>query len=408
MRRSATPRWLPDELVTAIELPPGPSRAHACYLKLRDRALLCLRAGLGGLRARHRGTGTIREARIALGGVAHKPWRRPEAEALLAGQAPGAAALRGGGRCSRATVRGHWSTTASRSSWRARAIVVRCAAAQAAGMEARVAVDGADPGSHLRGAGARVSTAAGQGDGYGALRGRASRPRACSTASWCRAHRTGPHPRHRQPRGAAPCRAWWRCSRTRTGRPWRASTCCTRTWTRPAARRSARCTTRRSTPTAQPVALVVAVSFEAARHAARLVAGALRRRAAAQRPAAPGDRGPQAEPAQGRLPGRRPSARGDAGGACDEAPVKIEARYRSPARVSQPDGDACQHGDLGGRGPAHDLRQDAGCAEQPRLPGSRAEAAQAATCMCCVPSSAAPSVRGCGRSTSWCWRRWRR
>jgi xanthine dehydrogenase YagS FAD-binding subunit len=29
---------------------------------------------------------TIREARVALGGVAHKPWRKPEAEALLAGQ----------------------------------------------------------------------------------------------------------------------------------------------------------------------------------------------------------------------------------------------------------------------------------------------------------------------------------
>ena len=32
--------------------------------------------------------GTIGEARIALGGVAHKPWRDPDAEAILAGQAP--------------------------------------------------------------------------------------------------------------------------------------------------------------------------------------------------------------------------------------------------------------------------------------------------------------------------------
>ena len=31
---------------------------------------------------------TIRQARFALGGVAHKPWRDPEAEAALAGQAP--------------------------------------------------------------------------------------------------------------------------------------------------------------------------------------------------------------------------------------------------------------------------------------------------------------------------------
>ena len=34
---------------------------------------------------------TIKEARLALGGVAHKPWRDPAAEAALAGQTPDAA-----------------------------------------------------------------------------------------------------------------------------------------------------------------------------------------------------------------------------------------------------------------------------------------------------------------------------
>ena len=76
-----------DELITAIELPPrGFARNHT-YIKIRDRlsyafALVSVAAGLE-LEA-----GTIRLARIALGGVAHKPWRIEAAEALLRGQKP--------------------------------------------------------------------------------------------------------------------------------------------------------------------------------------------------------------------------------------------------------------------------------------------------------------------------------
>jgi xanthine dehydrogenase YagS FAD-binding subunit len=77
----------PDEIVTAVELPPKGFAASYSYLKLRDRlsyafALVSVAAGLdiqGGV---------IREARLALGGVAHKPWRDPAAEACLAGAAP--------------------------------------------------------------------------------------------------------------------------------------------------------------------------------------------------------------------------------------------------------------------------------------------------------------------------------
>ena len=76
------------EIVVAVELPPEGYAAHYTYLKLRDRlsyafALVSVAVGLtmeGGV---------IRSARVALGGVAHKPWRVPEAEALLEGQAPG-------------------------------------------------------------------------------------------------------------------------------------------------------------------------------------------------------------------------------------------------------------------------------------------------------------------------------
>jgi xanthine dehydrogenase YagS FAD-binding subunit len=75
----------PDELITAVDLPPeGFARNHT-YLKLRDRlsyafALVSVAVGLdldGDL---------IGKARLALGGVAHKPWRDPAAEALLVGK----------------------------------------------------------------------------------------------------------------------------------------------------------------------------------------------------------------------------------------------------------------------------------------------------------------------------------
>jgi xanthine dehydrogenase YagS FAD-binding subunit len=76
----------PDEIVTAIDLPPQGYPQHHAYLKIRDRtsfafALVSVAAGLD------MDAGTIRSARIALGGVAHKPWRVPQAEALLVGQA---------------------------------------------------------------------------------------------------------------------------------------------------------------------------------------------------------------------------------------------------------------------------------------------------------------------------------
>ncbi|GLK79741.1 FAD binding domain-containing protein [Methylopila turkensis] len=75
------------EMVTAIELPAPRFGSNHSYLKLRDRlsyafALVSVAAAveLDGDR--------IAEARVALGGVAHKPWRVPEAEALLKGETP--------------------------------------------------------------------------------------------------------------------------------------------------------------------------------------------------------------------------------------------------------------------------------------------------------------------------------
>ncbi|NGZ86225.1 FAD binding domain-containing protein [Duganella aceris] len=80
------------ELITHIELPPAAHfAAHSAYLKFRDRAsyafALVSVAALLDIDA----DGVIREARLALGSVAHKPWRVPAAEALLAGHRVGSA-----------------------------------------------------------------------------------------------------------------------------------------------------------------------------------------------------------------------------------------------------------------------------------------------------------------------------
>ncbi len=80
----------PDELITHIDLPaPGGFASHSVYLKLRERASYAFALTSVAAALELDGEGRIGRARIALGGVAHKPWRRPEAEALLEGQAPG-------------------------------------------------------------------------------------------------------------------------------------------------------------------------------------------------------------------------------------------------------------------------------------------------------------------------------
>jgi len=79
-----------DELILHIDLPPDGARfaAHSAYLKIRERssfafALVSVAAALDLGEG-----GRIRAARMALGGVAHKPWRRPEVEDLMVGEPP--------------------------------------------------------------------------------------------------------------------------------------------------------------------------------------------------------------------------------------------------------------------------------------------------------------------------------
>src|SRR5579875_716124 len=75
----------PGELITGFEVPAGPWTRRSLYLKIRDRqsyefaltsAAVALDLGPGG---------RVNEARIALGGVATRPWRSHEAEAVLKG-----------------------------------------------------------------------------------------------------------------------------------------------------------------------------------------------------------------------------------------------------------------------------------------------------------------------------------
>ncbi|MEU8379038.1 xanthine dehydrogenase family protein subunit M [Streptosporangium sp. NPDC048865] len=78
----------PGDLVTGVELPPPPDGAVMAYRKIRDRwsyafavvsvaAVVAMDAG-----------GSLREIRLALGGVAPVPWRAREAEGMLTGHRP--------------------------------------------------------------------------------------------------------------------------------------------------------------------------------------------------------------------------------------------------------------------------------------------------------------------------------
>jgi xanthine dehydrogenase YagS FAD-binding subunit len=85
-----------DELITAIDLPATANvfADHSYYLKVRDRAsyAFALVSVAAALDIRN---GVIQEARVAMGGVAHKPWRATKAEVTLKGQRADESSFRG-------------------------------------------------------------------------------------------------------------------------------------------------------------------------------------------------------------------------------------------------------------------------------------------------------------------------
>jgi len=72
------------ELITAVDLPPLPFAANSRYRKVRDRASYAF-ALVSVAAALQVADGRVRDVRLALGGVAHKPWRALRAEEALRG-----------------------------------------------------------------------------------------------------------------------------------------------------------------------------------------------------------------------------------------------------------------------------------------------------------------------------------
>jgi xanthine dehydrogenase YagS FAD-binding subunit len=75
----------PGELIIGVDLPATPFAARSHYLKVRDRASYAF-ALVSVAVALDLQDGVVRDLRLALGGVAHKPWRALEAENALRGK----------------------------------------------------------------------------------------------------------------------------------------------------------------------------------------------------------------------------------------------------------------------------------------------------------------------------------
>ena len=114
-----------DEIITAIELPPKGFAENYTYLKIRDRlsyafALVSVAVGLDIEGDR------IKDESLALGGVAHKPWRDREPKRSSAGhRRPAKASRRRPKRC--CGMHAASATTTSRSNWRVGPFCVRWA-----------------------------------------------------------------------------------------------------------------------------------------------------------------------------------------------------------------------------------------------------------------------------------------
>ena len=78
----------PAELITQLRLPRNAFQQHSTYLKLRERASYAFALVSVAAALRLDDDGRIGDARVALGGVAHKPWRDREAELLMLGELP--------------------------------------------------------------------------------------------------------------------------------------------------------------------------------------------------------------------------------------------------------------------------------------------------------------------------------
>lgn len=76
---------LPNEMIIRVEIPVNKFAVHSNYLKVRDRASYAFALVSVAIAAEMNGT-TISDIKLAMGGVAHKPWRLIEAEVFLKGK----------------------------------------------------------------------------------------------------------------------------------------------------------------------------------------------------------------------------------------------------------------------------------------------------------------------------------
>jgi len=90
------------ELITHVDLPATGFAARSHYLKVRDRASYAFALASAAVALDLAG-GKIRDVRVALGGIATKPWRSVEAERALVGQTPSRAVFQA---AAEAAVRG--------------------------------------------------------------------------------------------------------------------------------------------------------------------------------------------------------------------------------------------------------------------------------------------------------------
>jgi xanthine dehydrogenase YagS FAD-binding subunit len=98
------------ELITSVELRALPAGAKSVYLKVRDRASYAF-ALISVAAVLEVEDGSIKLARIALGGVAHKPWRALEAEQQLLGKKPGEESFRAAAETALHGARGYQYNT---------------------------------------------------------------------------------------------------------------------------------------------------------------------------------------------------------------------------------------------------------------------------------------------------------
>ncbi|MES2819439.1 MAG: xanthine dehydrogenase family protein subunit M [Pseudomonadota bacterium] len=84
-----------DELILSVELPAAGFAGHSTYLKLRDRASYAFALVSVAAALELDADGLIRRVRLALGGVAHKPWRDPAVETALGGMPANTASFHG-------------------------------------------------------------------------------------------------------------------------------------------------------------------------------------------------------------------------------------------------------------------------------------------------------------------------